>query len=231
HRAPAEEVTQVLGMIGTAPNGRPWDCGACGYRTCREFAEAMVEGRTTLRQCPPYQERRAEEAQLRAAADELTGLATFRVLRERVASEIARSHRSEEPFALLFVDLDHFKQVNDRFGHQAGNEVLRTVADAIKQAVRSTDLPARYGGDEFVVMLVRTGLEGARRVGEAVREAIEDAGGRLGFPGRTVTASIGVAEYDKKQQAPEEVLVAADRALYRAKEAGGNIVASEANGT
>src|SRR5204862_229569 len=81
----------VVKEIGLAPNGKPWDCGACGYPTCRMFANAAALGRTTLRSCPPYLDRQARLAQLQAAVDGLTGLATYRVLRDRLATEVARS--------------------------------------------------------------------------------------------------------------------------------------------
>src|SRR5439155_968043 len=124
HRPQAEDVDAILKEIGLAPNGKPWDCGACGYPTCRMFANAAALGRTTLRSCPPYLDKQARLAQLQAAVDGLTGLATYRVLRDRLASEMARSDRTGDPFAVLFVDLDNFKKVNDEFGHEAGNVVL-----------------------------------------------------------------------------------------------------------
>jgi len=223
---PADAVEDVLIAIGPAPNGRPWDCGACGYRTCREFAVAMLRGRTTYRSCPPYLDRRGREAQLQAAEDALTGLATFRVLRDRLANETARSRRSSEPFALIFLDLDHFKQLNDQFGHEAGNAVLKGAAKEIAAAIRSTDFAARYGGDEFVVLLVRTGTAGALGVAEKVRERIEALGVERGYPAGLVSASIGVAEFHPTAGEQEDILVAADRALYRAKAAGRNQVAT-----
>ena len=223
---PAEEAVEaVLGEIGLAPNGKPWDCGACGYPTCRLFAEAAALGRTTLRSCPPYLDKQAQQAKLQAAVDSLTGLATFRVLRDRLASEVARSARTGDPFAVLFVDLDNFKQVNDSFGHEAGNEVLRSTAHEFGPLIRSTDLAARYGGDEFVVVLIRTGADGAHGVAEKVRARVEAMGRRLGYPEALVTASIGLAEHRPGPET-EDVLVAADRALYRAKAAGRNQVAT-----
>jgi len=220
-----EAVDEVLEQIGLAPNGRPWDSGACGYATCREFAVAAAEGRTSLKSCPRYLERQAGIAQQQAAVDALTGLASFRVLRDRLANEVARCHRSGDRFAVLFLDLDNFKQVNDRFGHEAGNAVLRETARQCSVHIRLTDVAGRYGGDEFVVVLVGTGEEGARGVAEKVRAAVQEAGEGMGYPEGLVTASIGVAEYraDKKD---EDVLVAADRALYRAKAAGRNQVAT-----
>ena len=219
-----EAVEEVLDQIGLAPNGRPWDSGSCGYATCREFAVAAAQGRTSLKSCPRYLERQATLAQQQAAVDALTGLASFRVLRDRLANEVARCHRSGERFAVLFLDLDNFKQVNDRFGHEAGNAVLKETARQCGAHIRLTDLAGRYGGDEFVVVLVGTGQEGARVVGEKVRSAVQETGKQMGYPEGLVTASIGVAEYrpDKKD---EDVLVAADRALYRAKAAGRNQVA------
>jgi len=222
-RPPAEQVREVIEAIGLAPTGKPWDCGACGYGTCEAFAAAFLKGRATYRQCPPYQERRAEEAWREAAVDGLTGLATFRVLQERLGQEVARSARSGEPFAVLFVDLDRFKRLNDAYGHGQGNRVLEAVGHEIRRAIRLTDVAARYGGDEFVVILVRTDARGARRVGEVIRKSIEAMGVAMGFEPGVVTVSVGVAGYDPAE--PEtDVLDVADRALYRAKSAGGNAV-------
>src|SRR6059036_1904366 len=227
HRPETEAVEAVLKEIGLAPNGKPWDCGACGYATCRAFANAAALGRTTLRSCPPYLDKQAREAQLQAAVDGLTGLATYRVLRDRLASEVARSDRTGDPFAVLFVDLDNFKKVNDEFGHEAGNEVLRGAARECNAHIRTTDLAARYGGDEFVLVLVRTRVDGALGVADKVRGTVEGMGRTLGYPEGLVTASVGVAEFvPGRGPETEDVLVAADRALYRAKASGRNQVAT-----
>ncbi len=218
-------VAAILDQIGRGPNGRPWDCRACGFDTCQRFAEAAALGRATMRQCTPYQERRADEAQRSAAVDTMTGLSTYRVLRDRLAFECERSKRSNEGFALLFLDLDRFKEVNDQFGHEAGNDVLRAVAGEIRSAVRASDVAARYGGDEFVVILTRTDLQGGTRVAEALRAGIEGVGRRLGYPAGAITVSVGVSEFDPRLPAEGDPLVSADRALYRAKAAGRNIVA------
>ncbi len=221
---PQEEVDRVVEMIGHAPGGKPWDCGACGYVTCGAFAVAMLNGRATLRQCPPYQEHRAEEAIRVAAVDELTGLATFRMLRERLDQEVARSDRSGEPFGVLFIDMDEFKRVNDVYGHEAGNKLLEGMGRELEHSVRKTDLAARYGGDEFVLVLVRTDLEGARRVGEMVREAVEALGKNQGFNKGDVSVSIGVSCHDPRAEELGDSLREADRALYQAKAQGGNRV-------
>lgn len=226
-RRPAADpvaVQGVLKQVGLGPNGRPWDCRACGYATCRDFAEAAALGRASLKQCTPYQERRADESQREAATDLLTGLATFRVLRDRLGQEVERSKRSMEAFTLLFMDLDHLKQINDHYGHEAGNDVLRAVASELRGVVRASDLAARYGGDEFVVIMNDTRKEGAERVAEALRKGIEEVGRRLGYPSGSVTVSVGIAEYDPREPNDGDLLVQADRALYRAKQAGRNQV-------
>ena len=223
-RAEPDAIDAILKQIGTGPNGRPWDCRACGFETCHRFAEAAAVGKASLRQCAPYQEKRAEEAQRAAAVDSLTGLSTYRVLRDRLAFEIERSKRSNEGFAVLFMDLDRFKAVNDSYGHEVGNEILKSVAEEIRHAVRASDVAARYGGDEFVVILTRTDLQGAMRVAEALRAGIEAIGQRMGYPAGLITVSIGLSDFSGGQ--PEgDLLVAADRALYRAKAAGRNAVA------
>jgi len=218
-------VRGILEQIGLGPNGRPWDCRACGFDTCARFAEAAALGRASMRQCTPFQERRAEEAHRVAAVDTLTGLSTYRVLRDRLAFEVERGKRSNEGFAVLFLDLDRFKDVNDQHGHEAGNDVLRAVAGEIRNAVRASDVAARYGGDEFVVILTRTDLQGGARVAEALRAGIEGIGRRLGYPPGLVTVSIGLAEFDPRLPSEGDLLVSADRALYRAKAAGRNAVA------
>jgi diguanylate cyclase (GGDEF)-like protein len=219
-----DAVEAILEQIGLAPNGRPWDSGACGYKTCQEFAVAAAKGRTTLKSCPRYLERQAELAQQQAAIDALTGLASFRVLRDRLANEVARCHRTGDRFAVLFLDLDNFKQVNDRYGHEAGNALLKATARECDKHIRLTDVAGRYGGDEFVIILVGTGVDGARVVAEKMRLAVEQQGVGLGYPSGFVTASVGVAEYGPEKR-DEDVLVAADRALYRAKAGGRNRVA------
>jgi diguanylate cyclase (GGDEF)-like protein len=224
-RPDPEAVAAILAQIGRGPNGRPWDCRACGFDTCQRFAEAAALGRASMRQCTPFQERRADEAQRAAAVDTMTGLSTYRVLRDRLAFEIERSKRSSEGFAVLFLDLDRFKEVNDRYGHEAGNDILKAVAGEIRNAVRASDVAARYGGDEFVVILTRTDLQGGARVAEALRAGIEGVGRRLGYAPGLVTVSVGLAEFDPSQPSDGDLLVSADRALYRAKAAGRNAVA------
>ena len=194
--ADPEAVEQVLERDRAGPQRAALGLPGLRLQHLPGFAEAAALGRATLRQCPPYQERRAEEAQRAAAMDMLTGLATFRVLRDRLSHEVERSKRSGDGFAVLFIDLDRFKEMNDRFGHEAGQRGAAGGGGGNPGAVRASDLAARYGGDEFVVILTRTDLDGAERVAEALRAGIEGVGRRLGYPTGMVTVSIGIAEYD-----------------------------------
>jgi diguanylate cyclase (GGDEF)-like protein len=224
HTPTREEIDGVIEQVGRAPSGMEWDCRACGYNTCIDFATALLRGRAAYRQCPPYQERRAHLAIEQASRDELTGLATYKVLRDRLEQERARSGRNGEQFAVLFVDMDRFKQVNDQHGHEMGSRVLAGVGRALQRSVRQTDLAARYGGDEFVVVLVMTDTDGARRVGEVVRESVESLGASLGFQNGEVAVSVGVACHDPGSSDQRDVLESADEALYQAKGMGGNVV-------
>jgi diguanylate cyclase (GGDEF)-like protein len=185
----------------------------------------VVRGRTSLRLCPPYLEKTAETAQQAAATDALTGLAARRVLFDRLAQETERSKRSGERFAVLCLDLDHLKQLNDQYGHAAGDEALKAVAGEIGSAIRTADLAARRSGDEFVVILVGTDLTGATRVAEALRAGVERVGQRLGFGQGAVTVSIGIAEFDPSVPSESNPLSDADQAMYRAKASGRNMVA------
>ena len=186
-------VMAILAEIGLGPNGRPWDCRACGYETCARFADSAALGRASLRQCLPYQERRAEEAQRAAAADELTGLSTYRVLRDRLAFEIERSKRSNESFAVLFLDLDRFKQVNDQYGHEAGNDILES---------RGRRDPARGAG------LGRGGAVRGRRVRG---DPDPDRPGRRGASGR------GAPGRDRGDRPPAGVSGRADHGEHRGR--------------
>ena len=162
----------------------------------------------------------------RSTLDPLTGSFNRNALDQRLAELEGHPISNAEgvSFGFLLCDLDHFKQVNDEHGHEAGNEVLRAVSAELKAAVRASDLAARYGGDEFVVILTRTRQDGAERVAEKIREGVENVGRRLGYLLGAVTVSIGIAEYDPHHPTGGDLLVQADRALYRAKSMGRNTV-------
>jgi diguanylate cyclase (GGDEF)-like protein len=161
-----------------------------------------------------------------AITDELTQLANRRRFTETLAVEVRRAERFGDPLALVLADLDDFKLINDQYGHQAGDEVLRLFADVVRENVRDFDLPVRYGGEEFAVLLPETGLDGAEQLARRLQNALL----RLRLPGiggdePPVTASFGVAAFPAARSA-EELLSAADGALYRAKAAGKNRVAT-----
>ena len=153
-----------------------------------------------------------------SVTDELTSLANRRSLSQRLEGEAKRSARTGRPFAVLMVDLDHFKEVNDRHGHQVGDSVLQQCARTLKENVRGTDFVARYGGEEFCVVLPETSLQGAQHVAEKLREAVAN------LPHPVPTISVGVAVW-QLQVSADELLGQADDALYHAKQRGRDRVA------
>lgn len=164
-----------------------------------------------------------------ATVDELTGLSNHRRFQEVLRQEVTRMLRSERPTALALIDIDHFKVVNDTYGHQHGDTVLQAVAHVIAQACRGTDEPARYGGDELAVILAETDLGGAGTVGESIRRAVE--GLALTLPDGTptsVTVSVGVSALAPGAGDSAALIEGADVALYEAKRAGRNRTRAEA---
>jgi two-component system chemotaxis response regulator CheY len=161
----------------------------------------------------------SREASLRADAltDSLTGLANYRNLAESLDREIERARRYGHPLSLITLDLDHLKTINDEHGHDAGDDAIRLVAQVLKGAVRSFEVVARQGGDEFAVLLPNTNTNDAERLAERLRAEV--ASQRVG--GVPLSASIGVASRDSGHDLDAKSLVkASDEALYRAKYAG-----------
>jgi diguanylate cyclase (GGDEF)-like protein len=159
-------------------------------------------------------------AEARAATDSLTGLPNRRAVQEALKRMIAQAGRTLAPMAVLLLDLDHFKQINDTYGHDRGDAVLAAVGEVLASALRTSDFVGRNGGEEFVALLPDTGVEGAMEAAEKLRTAI----GRLTLPGidRPVTASVGAAVYPHTAADAESLLRLADRALYAAKASGRN---------
>jgi len=160
--------------------------------------------------------------------DELTRVFNYRFLLEALERETQRAKRYELVFSVAMLDLDNLKQYNDRFGHLAGSEVLRVVGRIIEKTLRRLDVVAKYGGDEFAVILPDTGRKGAILACERVRQRIARHGfhgGRGRLPVR-ITASIGVATYPEDARASRALLRKADRALFRAKAKGRNTVST-----
>jgi diguanylate cyclase (GGDEF)-like protein len=161
-----------------------------------------------------------------AISDPLTGLHNRRAFQVRLGEELARVHRSGGPLALLMLDLDRFKALNDRYGHPAGDAALHTVAAVLKQELRTVDLPARLGGEEFGVLLPDSDGQAALMAAERLRTAIASCPIVYQAATLAITASIGVAWYPGHADTSEGLLRAADQALYRAKEAGRDRVCS-----
>ncbi len=156
-----------------------------------------------------------------AVTDGLTGVANFRFFQDRLREEFRRAQRYDTPLALVMMDLDHFKSVNDTFGHQVGDEVLIAAAHAVKLAVRETDIVARYGGEEFAMLLPQTHLAGALTVAERVAAGLQ--GLKLSAPELRVTGSFGLSGFPSRGvSTPEQLVRTADQALYRAKSEGRN---------
>ena len=161
-----------------------------------------------------------------ALTDELTGLVNRRGFIDALDTEIARTDRLGDTLSVLVADLDNFKRINDRFGHPAGDEALRTFADLLRGQVRAIDTAARLGGEEFGILLPGTDLAGAGMVGERIREhLVERMILHENLGGNGLTASIGVVQYHSGSH--DDLLRRADAALYRAKAQGKNRVVVE----
>lgn len=153
--------------------------------------------------------------------DLVTGLRTRRYVSEFLSVELLRAARYKTPLAVLLLDLDYFKRVNDTYGHKAGDSVLQRVADRLCGALRGTDLAGRFGGEEFLVVLPQTDLAGACVLGERIRQSIAEAPFEVGSGSAiAVTVSVGAAALSDSTQTAEQLVEAADRALYAAKDAG-----------
>jgi len=162
------------------------------------------------------------EVQQLATTDSLTAIYNRRHFFALARGEVERSRRYKYPLSLIMFDIDHFKRVNDTYGHAKGDVVLQTIAQRCRQQLRETDIFGRYGGEEFVVLLPLTDIESARRVAERLRQEAIAAGEETGVAG--VTISLGLTTLDHDCSDPESLLDRADKALYAAKEAGRNRV-------
>lgn len=157
--------------------------------------------------------RRAEDhAQQLAVKDELTGLANYRAFMTGVDAEIRRARRLSREFAVLLLDMDGLKRLNDRHGHLAGNRALCRIGECLRRCCRVTDTPARFGGDEFAIILPETAAAGAQQLAERILEHLASDAERP-----TISVSIGVALYPRDGASPEKLLGAADQELYRGK--------------
>lgn len=207
--APLRTERGVIGAIVLARRtDQPWSAGSR-----RILQAAANEAAAALERVESHR-----DAESRASTDVLTGLPNRRYF-EEFCSLLAERRRSDDAVGILMVDIDLFKRINDRFGHEVGDDVLRAVAGAIAGAVRDDDVPARYGGEEFVVLLRNPSRSVAIEVAERVRLAVAGLDLRALGPS-SISVSVGAAVQVDADQPIAELLADADRALYRAKRAG-----------
>jgi diguanylate cyclase (GGDEF)-like protein len=202
----------------------------------KPFAEAEILARCAAMLRIKHLQEKLREAQKKleeqSITDALTALRNRRFFDERLAEEMKRAQRYGDYLSLIMIDLDHFKQVNDRYGHPAGDLVLRDAGALIRHSIRDPDICARYGGEEFAVILPKTHMSGALAVAERIwRElgkkeyVLPPTRGGAPQPAIHVTASLGIAFYPSKDITSGELLLRyADQALYEAKRAGRNTI-------
>jgi diguanylate cyclase (GGDEF)-like protein len=223
-RIRANPVTKFIPVIMQTAGGRriedlrrASEVGALGYITDPTDLDLLLARTRTLLEFKAYLDV-CEEA---AFTDHLTGLANRRRFERQLEREVSRTKRFGHPFALLMLDIDHFKLLNDTHGHQAGDDAIRRIGKVLQAGTRGIDVAARIGGEEFAIVLVETSLRGGVEVAERLRVAVTD----IEIPqGGHITASFGVAECPSSAQTASEILKAADVALYQAKGNGRNQV-------
>jgi diguanylate cyclase (GGDEF)-like protein len=191
------------------------------------MAQRLLEERQNLERTVAERTRELVAANVRlerlAVTDGLTGVFNHRRFQEALAQEVLRAARTQRPLSVLMVDVDHFKQFNDTFGHPAGDELLRRLAATLQNTLRTTDLLARYGGEEFGIILPETPKEVAMQVAERIRQEVSGGLGQNEWRS-PVSVSVGVATWHGDGHGPQALVSAADRALYAAKHRGRNRV-------
>jgi two-component system cell cycle response regulator len=194
--------------------------------------ELTARVRTQLRK-KRYSDRLRHNVQLSlemAITDQLTGLHNRRYMARHLDNLLDNAKRNDRPLTFVIMDIDHFKQVNDSYGHDIGDEVLKEFAGRIAANVRGIDLACRYGGEEFVVVMPDTDVAAAYAIAERLRQSIETNPVRISrTPGQLhVTISIGIARMEGASDTADALLHRADKALYRAKRSGRNRVVADA---
>lgn len=231
-----EGVALPPGLAWVVPLGGPalergwiWAFGAAAERNESELRErlALVARHADL---ALQNVERLHHAKERAFIDDVTEIYNVRYLMQAADHELQRSAREEKQLSVLFLDLDRFKLVNDRFGHLVGSDVLRQLSRVLEDSIRRFDTVARYGGDEFTILLVGTGLEAALQIAERIRERVAQTRfeGTQGSPIQ-LSVSIGVAAFPDHASERDTLLDLADKAMYRAKSRGRNCVCSAAD--
>ncbi|MEI8167119.1 MAG: sensor domain-containing diguanylate cyclase, partial [Chloroflexales bacterium] len=192
----------------------------------RDASGKIVQSRSSWRDIT---ERKRLEHQLHqlAATDGLTGITNRRRFMEVAAGEIKRAARLKHPLALALVDLDHFKQINDTYGHAIGDEALKALTCICRRTIREIDVQARFGGDEFVVLFPETTLDAAHAIMERVRLAVSAQSVDVNSRQVALTISVGIASLASASTSLDALIEHADQALYQAKAAGRNRVVTE----
>jgi two-component system cell cycle response regulator len=210
-------IMQTAGGRRSEDLRRASEVGALGYITDPTDLELLLARTRTLLEFKAYLDV-CEEA---AFTDHLTGLANRRRFERQLEREVSRTQRFGHLFALLMLDIDHFKQLNDTYGHQAGDDAIQRLSKVLQAETRGIDVVARIGGEEFAIILVETNLSGGLEVAERLRGAIAEI--EIPQVGH-MTASFGVAEFPTSATSAPDILKAADIALYQAKGSGRNKV-------
>ena len=219
---PLDRLTKAAGEVAAgdltvdlpaAPGG-----GEVGYLTdvFNHMVYRLRDGRAELDRINETLRKKNEELELLSTTDSLTGLSNHRSLMKRLDDEVARFRKDKRGFSVLVGDVDHFKQYNDAFGHPAGDEVLQTIAEIMRDSTRKNDCCARYGGEEFVIVLPDTSAADALDTAEHIRARVA----AKKFSGRKMTLSIGVATFPEDADDAEAIIAIADEALYQAKREG-----------
>lgn len=214
--APSVPVVVLTGAHGDGLGLRAIRAGAQDFLSKESLTPANLERALLF-----ARERHAikQELERLARSDGLTGLLNQRALRTSLHQALVHHRRQGEPLSLLFIDLDHFKTLNDVHGHEVGNATLVMVADALRQTIRKSDLAARYGGEEFCVVLLATDLSGATEAAERFRSRLRDLCTNPAI-GVELTCSVGVAEADVEHDTVDSLIDRADALMYQAKRQG-----------
>jgi diguanylate cyclase (GGDEF)-like protein len=234
-KMPAEQIEEFMALSGTTPGTK----GIYAPLTIEDqviglllvWGENLLESETPAVSIFASQvaiaiqnTRLYAEVQKLALTDDLTGLSNRRELFELGQRQVEIAQRFNRPLSVLMLDIDHFKSVNDRFGHAAGDQALRVISAQLRGLVRDIDIVSRYGGEEFVIVLLENPLDQASLIGERIRQGIADTRIPYNHAGLQVTISVGIATLSAQTRTLGDLIELADQALYPAKQNGRNCV-------